>query len=200
MPLPFTPDSLGDTLHQTALNLGITSVPGLTPAATVVLLYATVWFVPFLLCLLHTSREVSNGWAGRYREGGALGLVIGLVVGLAHVLAVALYILAAVSVIFWASPDAAAQYPAAKTSIALCTELWSKYFSGLSPTLRQAPVATLGCAIISNIAAGLFARLLAWPYLAARERRTRLLLSRIEAQQQATAAGAEERRGTIRYF
>lgn len=200
MPIPFTPDSLGATLHQTAVNLGITSIPGLTPASTVVLLYATVWFLPFLLCLLHTSREVTGGWSGRYREDGALGLVIGLVVGLAHVLAVALYILAAISVLFWVNPESAAQYPAAKTVIALCVDLWSKHFSWLSPTLRQAPVATLGCAIISNIAATLFARVLAWPYLAARERRTRLLLSQIEAQQQATTAGAQERRGTIRYF
>lgn len=191
-----TPQSLGDTLHQAAVNLGITAIPGLSPSATVVLLYLTLWLIPAAVCMTHTARELAGGVAGKYHEGGWVGLTIGLVGVGTRTIAVALYLLAGASVAIWISPEYAERYGFVTGLITECAQAWKAYLPRLPSSLHLVPVAVLGWALVAHLLASITSALLYWPYRAARERRTRAVLSQLEAQQSDT----DTRRGTIRYW
>jgi len=175
--------------------IGSLALPGLTPVESVVLMYMLLWLLPFLVCIRHVGVELRSGLMQRYREGGLLWLFAGLLSVAALLAAAGLYGLSAVSFLHWGNLASEAELPYASIIVEALTKLWADLVP-VGNILQLAPTAVLACALGLQLLAEMARWLSAHSVRAARTRRTRAVLSQLEAQLTHPA----ERRGPIQYW
>lgn len=179
---PLLPDAAQRALHALAL-------PGLTPSASLMLVFAMFWLVPFARCLAKTLSELVGGLRERHREAGWRWALAGALVLCVQVAAVALYVAALGALLGQSFPE---QVPALLSALA---EHVAKPWAG-APFLRSAPVGALASALLVHFVGELGLWASAHPMRQARARRTQALLSQLEARQ----SFDDDPRGPVRYW
>lgn len=184
------PPSLNGLVHD---SLRALTLPGLTADETVVLAYALLWLLPVILCARRIRAELAGDLVQRYRESGSGWLLAGLLALGALLATLALYALAAASLLSWGHPARLSTVPAAAE--ASCLHLWSA-LAPSSALLRLAPAAVLATALSAHMVAETARWLSTHSLRTARKRRTHAVLAQLEAQ----LSQNDKPRGTIRYW
>jgi hypothetical protein len=188
-----TPSTLGRAVQDA---IGSIALPGLNPVESVVLMYALLWFIPVGVCMGHVWFELKDGLGQRYRESGMSWCLAGAVSVKALLVAVGLYGLSALSLLQWGNLPLVAEMPHVAAGIRTVAHIWWTLMP--SPgVLRLPPAAVLASALCIHILAEIVRWLSAHTLRVERKRRTRAVLSQLEAQQ---APPPEERRGPIQYW
>lgn len=175
--------------------IGSLQLPGLNPVESVVLMYALLWFIPVGVCMGHVWFELKDGLWQRYRESGLSWCFAGLVALTALLAAIALYGLSALSLLQWGNLPLVAEMPHAAAGIRTVAHIWSTLMPSTG-VLRLPPAAVLASALSVHCLAEVARWLSAHTLRVERKRRTRAVLSQLEAQQ----APLDERRGPIQYW
>jgi hypothetical protein len=186
------PPAVRGAIHN---SLGALRLPGLSADETVVLLYALLWLLPVMLCARRIRAELAGELVQRYREGGTRWLFAGLMALGALFITLALYTLAAASVLAWGKPALLTTMPVTSLGLSACTRLWAT-LAPATALLRLAPAAALATALSAHVLAEAARWLSAHSLRAARNRRTRAVLAQLEAQ----LSQPDKPRGTIRYW
>jgi len=175
--------------------IGSLVLPGLNPVESLVLMYALLWFIPVGVCMGHTWFELKDGLRQRFRESGVSWFLAGLIAVVLLLTAMGLYGLSALSILQWGNMPLVAEMPHAAAGIRTVAQAWSALMPSTG-VLRLPPAAVLASALSVHCVAEVARWLSAHTLRLERQRRTRAVLSQLEAQQ----APLEERRGPIQYW
>jgi hypothetical protein len=192
LPTGLSPSTFGAAVQDA---IGSMVLPGLNPVESLVLMYALLWFIPVGVCMGHTWFELKVGLRDRFRESGVSWFLAGLLAVALLLSAMGLYGLAALSILQWGNMALVAEMPHATAGIRAVAQAWTTLMPSTS-VLRLPPAAVLASALFVHCLAEVARWLSAHTLRLERQRRTRAVLSQLEAQQ----APLDERRGPIQYW
>jgi hypothetical protein len=187
-----TPATFGNAVKDA---IGSMALPGLNSVESVVLMYALLWFIPVGVCMGHVWFELKEGLWQRYRESGPMWCLAGMLALIALLAAMGLYGLSALSLLQWGNLPLVAEMPHAAAGIRTIAHIWSTLMPSTG-VLQLPPAAVLASALSVHCMAEVTRWLSAHTLRLERKRRTRAVLSQLEAQQ----SPMEERRGPIQYW